>query len=133
MKTILRTRTIGELAAEAGLETHVLRHWEAMGLLNPQRVSGRRIYTDDDVCRVAAIQRGKAARLSLEQLRELITATDRYRRIRVLQQHRDQLQQQAAVIGEAIDMIDKLLDCDHEEFIQYLTDIPEENRDLGSR
>jgi hypothetical protein len=27
--------TIGELAARFGLATHVLRHWEAMGLLTP--------------------------------------------------------------------------------------------------
>ena len=29
--------TIGELAARFGLATHVLRHWEAVGLLGPER------------------------------------------------------------------------------------------------
>ena len=29
--------TIGELAARFGLATHVLRHWEDMGLLSPAR------------------------------------------------------------------------------------------------
>jgi DNA-binding transcriptional MerR regulator len=37
---------IGELAGRFGLATHVLRHWEAAGLLIPAaRVGGRRQYT----------------------------------------------------------------------------------------
>lgn len=121
MKTTLHTRTIGELAAESGLEPHVLRHWEAMGLLNPRRVDGRRVYTDADACRVAAIQRGKVARLSLEQLRKIITATDARQRIRLLQQHRDQLRHEAGSIEAAIDMINRVLDRDHDDLIQRLT------------
>ena len=42
--------TIGELAARFGLATHVLRHWEAMGLLTPAaRVNGRRRYRQEHV------------------------------------------------------------------------------------
>ena len=29
--------SIGELAGRFGLETHVLRHWESEGLLDPER------------------------------------------------------------------------------------------------
>jgi MerR family copper efflux transcriptional regulator len=40
------TVAIGDLAARFGLATHVLRHWEEMGLLRPARTSaGRRRYT----------------------------------------------------------------------------------------
>ncbi|MEV4460634.1 MerR family DNA-binding transcriptional regulator [Microbispora sp. NPDC049633] len=33
---------IGEAAARFGLATHVLRHWEYVGLLTPSRVAGDR-------------------------------------------------------------------------------------------
>jgi len=37
--------TIGELAARSGVATPVLRHWEDVGLLSPdRRVAGRRVY-----------------------------------------------------------------------------------------
>jgi DNA-binding transcriptional MerR regulator len=64
--------SIGELAARFGLATHVLRHWEDAGLLDPQRrAAGRRVYDDTHVARVAEIQLGKAAGFSLEEIREL--------------------------------------------------------------
>lgn len=47
MKSNGRSRyvSIGELAAHFGLATHVLRHWEAMGLLAPRRTpTGQRTY-----------------------------------------------------------------------------------------
>lgn len=99
----------------------MLRHWESVGLLSPARVSGRRQYTDDDAYRVAAIQRGKAAALSLDQLREMLTATDPAQRRQVLRAHRDQLRQQAAAIEQAIGMIDSVLQCDHEDFTRCPT------------
>lgn len=48
-------KSIGEVAARFGLPTHVLRHWEAEGLLTPARAGDRRRYTDADLYRVAAI------------------------------------------------------------------------------
>ncbi|MGY2062412.1 helix-turn-helix domain-containing protein, partial [Nocardia gipuzkoensis] len=36
---------IGDAAAELGIEAHVLRHWESVGLLTPPRTpSGHRSY-----------------------------------------------------------------------------------------
>jgi len=56
---------IGDLAARFGLATHVLRHWEDVGLLTPAaRVAGRRQYDESHVARVVMIQRAKAAGLS---------------------------------------------------------------------
>jgi len=43
-------RTIGEVAAETGVATHVLRYWErTVPTLKPMRSSGRRYYRPDDV------------------------------------------------------------------------------------
>ncbi|WP_433362433.1 MerR family transcriptional regulator [Actinoplanes sp. CA-142083] len=64
--------SIGELAARFGLATHVLRHWEDVGVLEPERrVAGRRVYDDTHVARVAEIQLCKAAGFSLEDIRDL--------------------------------------------------------------
>ena len=56
--------SVGELAARFQMATHVLRHWEDVGLLTPRRDgSGRRRYGRGDVFRVATIVRSKAAGL----------------------------------------------------------------------
>lgn len=65
--------SIGEAAARFGLDTHVLRFWEDEGLLRPTRDgAGRRLFSQDDVVRVAVILRNKAAGMSLEQIRVLL-------------------------------------------------------------
>ena len=67
--------SVGELAARFDLATHVLRHWEDMGLLRPRRdAAGRRRYGRADVFRVATILRSKAAGMSLEQIQVLLDA-----------------------------------------------------------
>ena len=64
-----RTWSVGELAERFGLETHVLRYWEDVGLLAPARDgAGRRRYGSDDVVRVATILSSKVAGMSLEQI-----------------------------------------------------------------
>jgi len=88
--------TIGELAARFGLATHVLRHWEDMGLLSPaRREAGRRVYGPAHITRVAEITIGKDAGFSLEQLRELFAAPGRARR-------REVLRAQLALVRERI-------------------------------
>jgi DNA-binding transcriptional MerR regulator len=50
-------RTIGEMAAELGVKTHILRYWEEHFLmLRPlKRAGGRRHYRADDVAMLHAI------------------------------------------------------------------------------
>src|SRR5690242_4166048 len=67
---------IGAVAARFGLATHVLRHWESVGLLSPERVGDRRRYGPDDLYRVAVILRAKEAGLALEDIRRFIAARD---------------------------------------------------------
>src|SRR3954453_1016427 len=67
--------SIGEVAERFALETHVLRHWEDVGLLAPARdPAGRRRYGRDDVVRVATVIRSKAAGMSLDQILVLLDA-----------------------------------------------------------
>ncbi len=73
VSTATESWTIGDLAGKVGLPTHVLRHWESLGLLDPQRdASGYRRYGRDDLVRVIAIQRNKVAGMTLEQIGALL-------------------------------------------------------------
>ncbi|WP_232662872.1 helix-turn-helix domain-containing protein [Pseudonocardia sp. TRM90224] len=122
MKSSGATYSIGALAARFGLATHVLRHWEAVGLLTPAtRVSGRRRYTDDHVTRVVMILRGKQAGFSLAQLQEMLTAPDPATRRVLMQRHRDELDARLSEILESRKLIDHALACEAEDFTQCRT------------
>ncbi|MEU7633085.1 MerR family transcriptional regulator [Nocardia sp. NPDC049220] len=105
--------SIGELAARFGLATHVLRHWEDVGLLAPRRDgAGRRRYGDDDAETVAMILLGKRVGLSLNDLATLFTrASDRATRRNLLRAHRDRLAHSLAEVNAALDALTHALDC----------------------
>lgn len=86
MKSSLRS--IGDTAARFGLETHVLRHWESVGLLQPERDGAdRRLYGDDDLVRIAVILRSKAAGMTLDQIAVLVADDHGPKRHAVLEEH----------------------------------------------
>ena len=66
---------IGEAAAQAGISASVLRSWEQLGLVRPQRTNSRyRLYTPDDVrllrrARFLRRQRGLNARAIIDLMR----------------------------------------------------------------
>lgn len=109
--------TIGELAARFGLATHVLRHWEDVGLLSPaRRVAGRRVYGPAHLTRVAEILLGKEAGFSLEQLRELFAAPDRDRRREVLRAQLAQVRQRIARLTLSQTLLEHGLRCRHPDY-----------------
>ena len=109
--------TIGELAARFGLATHVLRHWEDMGLLSPaRRVAGRRVYGPTHVTRVAEITLGKDAGFSLEQLRELFAAPDLDQRRDVLRAQLAQVRQRIARLTLSQTLLEHGLRCRHPDY-----------------
>jgi MerR family copper efflux transcriptional regulator len=113
------TMTIGELSARFDLAPHVLRHWEAMGLLAPAaRVNGRRRYSQEHITRVAMIVGGKSGGLSLEQLRILLAARSPDDRRELLERHHADLQQRIRDIEQSKAMIEHALDCDEHDFTQ---------------
>jgi DNA-binding transcriptional MerR regulator len=90
-------RSIGDTAARFGLDTHVLRHWEDKGLLQPQRDGAdRRLYGDDDLVRIAVILRGKAAGMTLDQIAVLLADDHGPKRHAVLQEHIAELDRRMA-------------------------------------
>lgn len=109
--------SIGELAARFDLAPHVLRHWEAMGLLSPAtRVNGRRRYTQEHVARVAMIVGGKSGGLSLEQLGDLLAARSPGDRRALLERHHAELERRIERIERSKAMIEHALSCEEHDF-----------------
>ncbi len=103
--------SIGDVAARFGLATHVLRHWEDAGLLEPDRDGAdRRLYRDDDLVRVAVILRSKAAGMTLEQIAVLLDeqAPSRHR---VLQEHIADLDRRMIEMQRSREMTEHALRC----------------------
>ncbi|MFI6588088.1 MerR family transcriptional regulator [Embleya sp. NPDC050493] len=109
--------SIGALAERFGLATHVLRHWEAMGLLAPARdAAGRRRYRTADLTRVAVILRGKEAGLSLDTIRALVATADAGQRRNILCQEADALRSRIAAAQASLELVECALDCAQEDF-----------------
>jgi DNA-binding transcriptional MerR regulator len=80
MTTVQRpTYQIGELAALSGLTVDTLRYYERLGLLSPpQRTSGGfRVYPETALDRLRFIKQAQTVGLSLQEIRDLVSYTDR--------------------------------------------------------
>ena len=67
---------IGELARRAGVRPSAIRYYESIGLLpEPRRVAGRRRYSSETQRTLAVIGVAQRAGLSLDEIRELLTAS----------------------------------------------------------
>jgi MerR family copper efflux transcriptional regulator len=70
---------IGEVADRTGLSLRTIRHYEEVGLVVPsaRTKGGFRLYTAADVDRLMVIRRMKPLDFSLEEMRDLLSITDR--------------------------------------------------------
>ncbi|NGM11588.1 MerR family transcriptional regulator [Verrucosispora sp. WMMA2044] len=112
--------TIGELAGRFGLAPHVLRHWEAMGLLAPDRQpNGRRRYQQKHAGQVGLILLGKEAGFSLGQLRALLANRDDptvWRQL--LTEQRNVLRRRISDSRTSLAIISHALDSDHRDLTE---------------
>ncbi|WP_231134601.1 MerR family transcriptional regulator [Motilibacter deserti] len=69
---------IGEAAERVGLSIRTLRHYEEVGIVRPSARSdgGFRLYTADDLARLALVKPMKPLGFTLEQMRELLSLLD---------------------------------------------------------
>jgi DNA-binding transcriptional MerR regulator len=121
---------IGEVAEHFGLPTHVLRHWESVGLLSPTRANGgHRRYTQDDLYRVASILRAKQAGLPLHDIHALLTTADVGARKAVLRRNHNALQTKLTAMQSALTLLEAGLTCTHDDlttcphFQSHLTEL----------
>lgn len=105
------------MAARFGLPTHVLRHWEAEGLLAPARRGDRRRYTDADLYRVAAILISKEAGFGLPDIAAMLGARSAPARHQVMARHREGLLARIARAQTALDMLEGGLECPHDHIM----------------
>ncbi|MDX2969156.1 MerR family transcriptional regulator [Kribbella solani] len=104
--------SIGELAERFGLATHVLRHWETMGLLRPARgPGGARYYKPSDLERVAIILMGKEAGFALGDLRALLSTDSPMDHRDVLRRQVSELETRIAQAQTAKALIEHALAC----------------------
>ncbi|MGW5638814.1 MerR family transcriptional regulator [Streptomyces sp. NPDC003832] len=70
---------IGEVATRTELSLRTIRHYEETGLVVPSARSrgGFRLYTERDVARLMVVRRMKPLGFTLDQMRDLLDATDR--------------------------------------------------------
>ncbi|MFE7197172.1 MerR family transcriptional regulator [Microbacterium oxydans] len=103
--------SVGEVADRFELPTNVLRHWESVGLLRPPRDSaGRRRYGEDEVVRIAVIQRSKAAGMTLDQISVLLDDGSAGRH-QVLQQHLDDIDRRMEEMRLSREMTEHAMGC----------------------
>ena len=103
--------SVGEVASRFELPTNVLRHWESVGLLRPPRDgAGRRRYGEDEVVRIAVIQRNKAAGMTLDQIAVLLDDGSAGRH-QVLQQHLDDLDRRMEDMRRSREMTEHAMGC----------------------
>jgi MerR family transcriptional regulator, copper efflux regulator len=71
-------RTIGKLAAEAGVGVETVRYYERRGLLRqPARARGPRIYGDEALWRLRYLKVGQQWGLSLREMKTLLAGAER--------------------------------------------------------
>ncbi|WP_406392880.1 MerR family transcriptional regulator [Streptomyces sp. NBC_00887] len=112
---------IGGAAALLGVATHVLRHWEDIGLLTPRRLpSGHRVYDDQTIGQARLIQISQRAGLSLAEIGELV-AGERVDRIGLINAKRTRIAEHIANLELADRFLAHLVHCVH----PVISDCPE--------
>jgi MerR family copper efflux transcriptional regulator len=131
--------SIGDTAARFGLATHVLRHWEDVGLLAPERDGAdRRRYGDDDLVRIAVILRSKAAGMTLDQIIVLVGDDHGPKRHKVLQDHIADLDQRMEDMQRSREMAVHAFECEAHDittcphFRSFIADVLEGTRDWSA-
>ena len=101
--------TIGQAAEALGVTTKALRHWETLGLIEPERSwADHRIYTDADLERGAAVALYRGVGVPLAEIASLLDASPRtladalQHHKRALASRRDALDKQLATVDNMI-------------------------------
>lgn len=71
-----RTYAISDLSREFGVTSRTLRHYEAEGLIAPERRGQARLYSARDRARIGLILRGRRVGFSLADIREILDLYD---------------------------------------------------------
>lgn len=108
------SRRIGDAAAELGVATHVLRHWEDVGVLVPPRApGGQRIYGGELIVQARLVQLCQRAGLSLAEIKDLFATRSRTRRVALFADKQAELQARVDDLTRTIGFLAHVLRCTH--------------------
>ena len=114
-------RTIGEVAAEVGVEPHVLRHWEQVGALTVSRDgNGYRTYDDRTVEQARTVLKLRRVGLSLPEVIAAM-APKKAAAQAIVKAKIDDLEGEITRTRQAITFLRHTAECRH----RYLDDCPE--------
>ncbi|MER5738794.1 MULTISPECIES: MerR family transcriptional regulator [unclassified Streptomyces] len=111
----MRTRPlrIGEAAERLGVSTHLLRHWEAEGVVTPPRTaSGARRYGPELLDALSIAVKCQRAGMSLGAIARLLNGNPQGRRHLIAEQ-RDAIDRQRARLERTAAFLDHVLECSH--------------------
>jgi len=113
-------RTIGAAAAELGVEAHVLRHWEQVGVLTVRRDgSGYRVYDDDALEQARTVLKLRRVGLSLPEVAAAMAPTKTAAQA-VVRAKIAALEREVGRTQQAIVFLQHIVECRH----RYLDDCP---------
>nr|WP_154923725.1 MerR family transcriptional regulator [Microbacterium testaceum] len=102
---------IGEAASEVGVATHVLRHWDATGVVVPDRdTAGRRQYAPEHVTRLRILRACQRLGMSLPEIRTVLTR-DRPDRRELIEARLQWIAEQRSRLDEAEAFLSHVIDC----------------------
>jgi MerR family transcriptional regulator, copper efflux regulator len=114
-------KLIGEVAAELGIEAHVLRHWEDVGALTVHRDgNGYRVYADDAVEQARTVLKLRRVGLSLPEVIAAMAPTKSAAQA-VVRAKIAELEGEVVQRQEAISFLQHTVECRH----RYLDDCPD--------
>lgn len=112
---------IGEVARRIGVDEHVLRHWDDVGVVVPDRTpSGHRVYTEEHIRRLRIVQACRRIGMSLGEIR-LVLHRGEAGRNEVIEQRLIWIRTQRAQLDDAESFLEHVIGCRHD----LLTRCPE--------
>lgn len=101
---------IGEVAALFDVTHKTLRHYEKLGLLEPERAdNGYRLYGPEEVLRIQRIRQLQSLGLSLREIADLLGRDDEVLWEGVLRSLQDDVTEEIALLQERLEHIEHLL------------------------
>ncbi|MFI5664495.1 MerR family transcriptional regulator [Streptomyces sp. NPDC051684] len=114
-------KAIGEVAAELGIEAHVLRHWEHVGALSVRRDGhGYRVYDDRALEQARTVLKLRRVGLSLPEVTAAMSPTKAAAQA-VVKAKISALEEEVAHRRRAITFLQHAVECRH----RYLDECPD--------
>lgn len=104
---------IGEAAEQLGVEAHVLRHWEDVGVVRPPRdPSGYRRFDEESLQRARMVQACQSAGMALDQIRIVLDSREAGRAA-VIREQKARVARQLGELRRTERFLEHVLTCRH--------------------